>query len=268
MPPVASCPRRSESCATVERPATARSAPNSRTRPFQLRGSVQTLLCLRLIDPADPDLLSLLREQIAHSPDFFRDAPVLLDLAPVAHAPPIDLAEFADGLRRQRLVPVGVQNASPECQAAARAAGLAIFGPGGSPSPYPGAAARPEPARGRVAPPPPSRPRGAGLVIAEPVRGGQQVRCSDGDLTVLAPVGHGAELVAAGHIHVYGALRGRAFAGAEGDERAMIFCDQLDAELVSIAGIYLVNEDVDPRLRGRRVRIWCDGERLLMGPVP
>ena len=60
----------------------------------------------------------------------------------------------------------------------------------------------------------------------------------------------------------------RAFAGVEGDERAMIFCDQLEAELVSIAGVYLVSEDVDPRLRGKRVRVWCDGERLLIGPFP
>ncbi|MCS6781243.1 MAG: septum site-determining protein MinC, partial [Geminicoccaceae bacterium] len=101
-----------------------------------------------------------------------------------------------------------------------------------------------------------------------PVRGGQQVSCPDGDLTVLAPVGHGAELVAAGHIHVYGALRGRAFAGCDGDEKAMIFCDQLEAELLSIAGVYLVAEDIDARLVGRRVRVWSDGERLVMAPVP
>jgi septum site-determining protein MinC len=259
----------------VERPATARTAPDSRAQPFQLRGSVQTLLSLRLIAPADPDLLPLLHEKIAHSPDFFRDAPLVLDLAPVADTPPIDLTEFAAALRRQRLVPVGVQNASPDWQAAARAAGLAILGAGGAPRAGAGGAAQPEAAHGQprgrpVGRPGPAAPppRGAGLVVSEPVRGGQQVLCSDGDLTVLAPVGHGAELVASGHIHIYGALRGRAFAGCDGDERAMIFCDQLDAELVSIAGVYLVSDDIDPRLRGRRVRIWCDGERLLMGPVP
>lgn len=268
MPPVASCPRRSESSATVERPATARTAPDSRAQPFQLRGSVQTLLSLRLNAPADPDLLPLLHDKIAHSPDFFRDAPLVLDLAALADTPPIDLAELAAALRRQRLVPVGVQNASPAWQAAARAAGLAILGPGGAPGAGAAGSPRAEAARGRAVPAAPPRPRGAGLVVREPVRGGQQVLCSDGDLTVLAPVGHGAELVASGHIHVYGPLRGRAFAGAEGDERAMIFCDQLDAELLSIAGVYLVSDDIDPRLRGRRVRIWCDGERLLLGPVP
>lgn len=247
----------------MERPATTKAAPEPRSAPFQIRGSVQTILSLRLIAPGDPEFFVLLRDKIAHNPEFFRDAPVVLDLAPVADATPIDLEAFTAELRRLRLVPVGVQNAGPDWQAAARAAGLAQLGPGGQP----GAAnppARPEPLRHRPSAP----PRGAGLVIAEPVRGGQQVSCPDGDLTVLAPVGHGAELVAAGHIHVYGPLRGRAFAGANGDERAMIFCDQLEAELVSIAGIYLVSEDLDPRLRGKRVRVWCDGERLSIGPVP
>jgi septum site-determining protein MinC len=247
----------------VERPATTKAAPEPRSAPFQIRGSVQTILSLRLIAPGDPEFFALLRDKIAHNPDFFRDAPVVLDLAPVADATPIDLEAFTSELRRLRLVPVGVQNAGPAWQAAARSAGLAQLGPGGQPATA-NPTTRPEPLRQR----PTAPPRGAGVVIAEPVRGGQQVSCPDGDLTVLAPVGHGAELVAAGHIHVYGPLRGRAFAGANGDERAMIFCDQLEAELVSIAGIYLVSEDLDPRLRGKRVRVWCDGERLSIGPVP
>lgn len=249
----------------MERPATARAASENRALPFQVRGSVQTMLCLRLLAPEDPELVPLLRAKIAHSPDFFRDAPVVLDLAPVADVAPVDLVTLVAELRQHRLVPVGVQNASPDWQAAARAAGLAILGAGGPASVPTGG--RSEAPRGRPAPAP-ARRHGAGLVIAEPVRGGQQVVCPEGDLTVLAPVGHGAELVAAGHIHIYGPLRGRAFAGCDGDERAMIFCDQLEAELVSIAGVYLVSEDIDPRLRGKRVRIWCDGERLLIGPVP
>ncbi len=230
-------------------------------QPFQLRGSVQTILCLRLLAPGDPEFIPLLRDKVAHSPDFFRDAPLVLDVAPVADTPPIDLAALVADLRRLRLVPVGVQNASPPWQEAARAAGLALFPAGGSASGVDATAAR-----ARSVPAAPRR--AAGLVISEPVRGGQQVRCPDGDLTVLAPVGHGAELVAAGHIHVYGPLRGRAFAGAEGDDRAMIFCDQLEAELLAIAGVYLVAEDIDRRLFGRRVRVWSEGERLVMVPVP
>jgi septum site-determining protein MinC len=65
-------------------------------------------------------------------------------------------------------------------------------------------------------------------------------------------------------VHVYGTLRGRAFAGIDGDESAMIFCDQLDAQLLSIAGVHLVSEEIDPQLIGRRVRVRLDGERLVI----
>ena len=110
--------------------------------------------------------------------------------------------------------------------------------------------------------------RGAALLVTEAVRGGQQIHAPDGDLVVLGAVGHGAELAATGHIHVYGALRGRAFAGIGGDEKAMIFCDQLNAELLSIAGVYLVNEDIDQGLLSRKVRVHCDGEKLVLSPLP
>jgi septum site-determining protein MinC len=104
-------------------------------------------------------------------------------------------------------------------------------------------------------------------VVRDPVRGGQQVVAPDGDLVVTATVGNGAEIAAAGHVHVYGTLRGRAFAGIEGDEAAMIFCDQLEAELLSIAGVHLVNEEIDPRLLGRRARVRLERERLVVQPA-
>jgi septum site-determining protein MinC len=155
-------------------------------------------------------------------------------------------------------VPIGVQNAPPAWQEAARRAGLAVLAAGGAVS-----AGRAPPRAGVSAAP----PRGPGLVVAEPVRGGQQIHGPDGDVTVLGPVGHGAEIAAAGHIHVYGSLRGRAFAGINGDQGAMIFCDQLEAELLSIAGLYLVNEDIDPRFLGRRVRVHCEADRLVLAAL-
>jgi septum site-determining protein MinC len=100
-------------------------------------------------------------------------------------------------------------------------------------------------------------------VIAEPVRGGQQI-VADGDLVVTAPVSAGAELAASGHIHVYGTLRGRAFAGMEGDEAALIFCDQLEAELLSVAGVHLVAEEIDPKHQRRRARVELENERLVI----
>jgi septum site-determining protein MinC len=209
--------------------------------------------------------MTLLVDKVAHAPDFFRQAPVVLDVGPVAEREPIDLVAFVEQLRQRRLVPVGLQNGSPAWNEAAAAAGLALFGAGGA------SVGRPAPnqAQNQAASPAPAAapPRAPALVVSEPVRGGQQIQAPEGDLVVLGAVSHGAEIAAAGHIHVYGPLRGRAFAGMGGDERAMIFCDQLHAELLSIAGIYMVNEELDPQLFGKRARIACSGERLLVTQV-
>ncbi|MCI5122474.1 MAG: septum site-determining protein MinC, partial [Candidatus Electrothrix sp. AUS4] len=88
-----------------------------------------------------------------------------------------------------------------------------------------------------------------------------------GDLIILSSVGSGAEVTAAGNIHVYGALRGRAFAGSNGNTEARIFCQQLRAELVAVAGIYLVNEKFPDSLRGQPVHIRLQAERIRITPL-
>lgn len=242
--------------------ASAKAPAGARGLPFQIRGSLQTLLSLRLLRPDDPDFFALLVDKIAHSPDFFRHAPFVLDVGPVVELAPLDLAELVLRLRDQRLIVVGLQNGNEAWNAAATAAGLAVMGAGGAPPPGGGRG----PAQPAAAAPPRAA-RGSGQVIVEPVRSGQQIFYGEGDLTVLAQVGNGAEVAATGHVHVYGALRGRAFAGVEGDDRAMIFCEQLDAELLSIAGVYLVAEEIDRSCIGRRVRVSCAHERLFVTPV-
>ena len=204
----------------------------SRTFPFQVRGSVQTMLSLKLLAPQDPAFFSLLVDKIAHAPDFFRAAPLVLDVSAITAQPPIDLAELVERLQHHKLKAIGIQNGNATWNEAAEKVGLALFGAGG-PAHQRTAERAATTAKAAAAP---QSPRGASLVVTEPVRGGQQIS-TDGDLTVLAPVGHGAELAAAGHIHVYGPLRGRAFAGINGDESAMIFCDSMHAGLLSIAGI-------------------------------
>jgi septum site-determining protein MinC len=101
-----------------------------------------------------------------------------------------------------------------------------------------------------------------GLVQAAPIRSGQQVYADNRDLTVLSAVGAGAEVIADGSIHIYGALRGRALAGAQGFEQARIFCREFHAELVAIAGHYKVSEDVPAALLGKPVQVWLDGDQL------
>jgi septum site-determining protein MinC len=108
----------------------------------------------------------------------------------------------------------------------------------------------------------------AATIVTEPVRAGQQIHAGGGDLVVLAPVSPGAELLAEGHVHVYSSLRGRAHAGIGGDHNARIFCHSLNAQLVSIAGLYLVNAEVDERWLGQRVQIRCVDEAIVMEPLP
>jgi len=109
-------------------------------------------------------------------------------------------------------------------------------------------------------PPPPSH----ALLITQPVRSGQRVYAKGTDLIVMAPVGYGAEIMADGHIHVYNTLRGRALAGVRGDTECRIFCRDLQAELVSIAGNYRISEDLEEELRGQPVQIYMRDTALII----
>jgi septum site-determining protein MinC len=99
-------------------------------------------------------------------------------------------------------------------------------------------------------------------LITQPVRSGTQIYARGADLVVTASVSPGAEIMADGNIHVYAALRGRALAGAGGDAEARIFCSRLEAELVSIAGHYLVSDQIPPEHRGLPVQIALVDDRL------
>jgi septum site-determining protein MinC len=102
------------------------------------------------------------------------------------------------------------------------------------------------------------------LVLEQPVRSGQSIRFPEGDLIVLGSVGSGAEVLAGGSVHVYGALRGRAMAGSTGNQSARIFCQKLEAELLSIDGYYLSADDLDAQLRGRPVQARLDGATIMI----
>ncbi|MDE2149521.1 MAG: septum site-determining protein MinC [Gammaproteobacteria bacterium] len=101
-------------------------------------------------------------------------------------------------------------------------------------------------------------------IVTQPVRSGQQIYAEGGDLVVLAAVSAGAEVIADGCIHVYGRLAGRALAGARGDETARVFCRKLDAELIAIAGIYAVSEQINDGPRGVSAQAYLQDGRLMI----
>ncbi|MBU6463339.1 MAG: septum site-determining protein MinC [Bradyrhizobium sp.] len=114
---------------------------------------------------------------------------------------------------------------------------------------------------------PKAKPKPASLLIESPVRSGQSVVFTEGDITVLGSVGSGAELVAGGSIHVYGALRGRAMAGIEGNAAARIFCQKIEAELLAIDGFYRTAEDISDSLRHRPAQAWLAGNVMRIEPL-
>ncbi|HUH05569.1 MAG TPA: septum site-determining protein MinC, partial [Kofleriaceae bacterium] len=178
---------------------------------------------------------------------------------------------LVEALREAGVIPVALAYGSSDNQALAEALGLPLLAKfraqyerdGVDPAPVPA----PAPATAGAGPEPPSAPPAPasgepGLMQLAPVRSGQQVYADNRDLTVLATVGAGAEVIADGSIHIYGALRGRALAGAQGNPKARIFCREFHAELVAIAGHYQVLEDIPKELRGRPVQAWLEDEQL------
>lgn len=219
-----------------------------------VQGALFTVMVVRAGLLGDPSFEHELARQIERSPRFFRNAPVVLDLRGVgAFDSAEEFVEAGEMLRQYTLVLVGVQNALPAQIEAAAEAGLASFAPTAA-----------QPVRPRDEAAAPAKPAAAqrSRLVTIPVRSGTQIYAHDTDLVVTAAVSPGAELVADGNIHVYGVLRGRALAGAHGDASARIFCSRLEAELVSIAGRYLVSDQLPPEHRGAPVEIALVDDRL------
>lgn len=203
---------------------------------FQLRGRLFTLSIMRLLS-ADPDrLIKQLQQQIDHMPNFFKQMPIVLDLnaltRPLSKS---ELSEILTTLSEHQLCPVGLCQGNDWILPLSAELKLPLLSNSSKPAPEK-AAQSPEKKPSELATTPLDT-----KVIDKPVRSGQQIYAT-GDLIVLGTVSAGAELLAEGNIHVYGALRGRALAGCRGNQNAHIFCQLLAAELVSIAGYYLIDD--------------------------
>lgn len=214
-----------------------------------------------------------LAAKLDSAPQLFARTPVVLDLSHLPELPDLDhVRDLFSRIRAAGMLPVGLSYGTTENEALARALDLPLFAKfrtaferAGEP-----AVRAPEPAAaitqpvGTPTPLPPNRAVAATLHQDKPVRSGQQVYARGGDLVLTKMVANGAEVIADGSIHIYGALRGRALAGAQGDESARIYCQEFHAELVSIAGHYRVFEDLPVDLRGKPVQAWLEGEKLLL----
>jgi septum site-determining protein MinC len=224
-------------------------------------------LRVRTLDVAQ--LVTEMRERVQRAPNLFTRAAVILDFGGLNQAPSQASAQaLVDGLRSAGVLPVALAYGTKEIEALSQQLGLPLLAKFRAQyertDAAPSTVAPPQPAPPHAAEPPQPAPAAAaataspGLIQTAPVRSGQQVYAEQRDLTVLTTVGAGAEVLADGSIHIYGALRGRALAGAQGNVEARIFCREFHAELVSVAGQYKVLEDIPAELRGKPVQVWLE----------
>lgn len=232
-------------------------AANEDKLPFELKGSLFTLTVLHLFRLDRAAIEQHLAEKVKQAPGFFSNTPVVIDLEnAIVTGDDFDFKGLYELLRRHSMIPVGVRNGVQKLQAAARLAGLPVL-PESRTAGMVKKAERSE-----------STPLVRSRIIHHPVRSGQEVYAQDRDLVILGAVSAGADVVADGNIHVYGPLRGRALAGGKGDTEAWIFCQSLEAELISIAGNYLPAEQISPADRGKAVYIHLQEERLVIEHFP
>ncbi|MEW5888234.1 MAG: septum site-determining protein MinC [Pseudomonadota bacterium] len=224
-------------------------APRPQPKVIELKGTALQAVAARLRSSDPVRLAAALEALLGGSPDFFCGEAALLDCTALDAASTVEWRELCALMRRYRLNPVAARVACPEHREAAQAAGLVVVEGEDKPAHAPAAAlAAVEPASET-------------LVVDRPLRSGQQIYARGGDLIVLAMVNTGAEVIADGNIHVYAPLRGRALAGARGNAQARIFTTCLEAELVSIAGVYRVLENGPPpelKRRPAQVRLRAD----------
>jgi septum site-determining protein MinC len=262
---------------------------------IRLRGTTVPVIALNVPDPHAQQLEAELARKVAEAAGSLVGALAVIDLSGLACDSEM-LASLAAMAQRFGMTAVAVLGADERGEQQARALGLATL---------------PAEARGRrtgkavsesrevVTPAPRSDPPapetaerssaaqapvqtsdamqtaatpGAAMVIERPLRSGQRIYARGRDLVVLAGASPGSELIADGNIHCYGALRGRALAGARGDQSANVFALDFQAELVSVAGVYKAFEELPAEVQGRPVRasLQQDGEqrRILLTPLP
>lgn len=252
------------------------------SKALELKGTAATLTVLRLKTTDIQAIERELKPRITQLPHFFQDAPIVLDLELLEAESSIPFDIIATTLRAMRLVPVAIKNATADQQADAVKAGFGLLK--GSKAPTKDIKAQTEapkeaPQNTPATPTPhqidqQSAPEpviiekpASSLTIKSPVRGGQVIYAQGGDLVLLAPVNPGGEVIADGNIHAYAPIRGRALAGAHGNEDARIFCQNLDAELVAIAGNYLSAEEIDGKWRKKSVLIHLENEAIVVNEL-
>ncbi|BBN83351.1 putative septum site-determining protein MinC [Pseudoalteromonas sp. A25] len=216
---------------------------------FELKGNLFTLSVLHLFSVDINQLRKELDEKISQAPKFFIGAPIVINLAKLQDTE-VDFANLKQTLLDLQLNPVGICNGSELQNEAAKAVKLSVLNYSKDTTkpvqPKKNDAEVVEVEKEVYLPP---------QIVQGTVRSGQQIYAKNRDLVVLGAVSHGAEVIADGNVHIYGTLRGRAIAGAQGYEDAAIYCQRLEAELVSVNGSYWISDSLQGELWGKAAQV-------------
>jgi len=239
------------------------SQPTSASSPaFEFKSGVITIPVLNLFSADINVITHQLREKIKQAPEFFTNSSLLLDLSALQDQD-LNLSLLVDAIRNSGMRPIGVRGGTADQHQDAKGLMLPIMATQNSTASTKQEAPVRAEAPKQETPGPAASTTTASTIINQPIRSGQRVYVK-GDLIVIAQVSAGAEVIAEGNIHIYGTLRGRALAGVQGDESAQIFCSDLQAELVSVAGTYRISEDLDESKRNTPVQIYLNNQALII----
>lgn len=227
---------------------------------FQLKGSVVTTFILELYQYSRENFIQQLKDKISQAPDFFFQSSVVISLEKFDSSADIDFVELLDICRQYDLQPMAFKSVDERFKAAIKAANMPLLADAASRD-----AVKDTVVETRVVEEKTECRRSK--VISRPVRSGQQVYAEGCDLIILSQVSEGAEVMADGNIHIYGSLRGRALAGIKGDTQARVFCQKLEAELISIAGHFKLSESLDKTVWGQAAQVYLDEQTLHVEPV-
>lgn len=226
----------------------------TKTQAFKLKGRLYTFTVLHVLNTEQESFAQQFAETVQKAPKLFERTPVVFDLSSVSQLE-FDLQVLCQIARDHGMIPVAIQGGSPIQDTFAQLQGLAVLNASTSQDKpiieRPIEVTHVEAAKAKL--------------VTSPVRSGQQIVAKGADLIISSSVSHGAELLADGNIHVYGALRGRALAGISGDLDARIYCQSLDAELVSIAGYYRLSDAIEP-INGP-CQIYLVDEHIVIEPL-
>ncbi len=245
-------------------------------RGYELKGSVFTMTVLYLEDAVPAQIQNLLEQKANQAPKFFDSAPLVMNVEQLTDIP--DFPAILTAIRAANFIPVGVAGVkNNEMRDAAKQAGLAILTAGKDTSSDANTVVLHTPKETIYKTPSelreehesaqtPDTSESRGIVptkvVQGTVRSGQQIY-SSGPVVILGSVSNGAEIISNDSIHVYGTLRGRALAGARGNSEARIFCGHLEAELISVAGHYLLSDNLPEQYIGQEVQIRLDNEKII-----